>query len=179
LIRTSKILAELKKKKMKINLLIVALLFVCQNLFAQTCTSIKNGSWNDPLTWSCGVVPSSGYSNIIVAHKVTVPNGGSTGNGSLTIRSGGNLELIGQLNLGTNDISCNNTLTVESGGIVTAESNGQNERLRLCNAVVLTGQQNPNGQGTTIPAGGSWGPAIFAEMALHLSLLKSFSLKVQ
>ncbi len=144
---------------MKKILLFVIILTISPELYAQTCTSIVNGSWNNASTWSCGVVPTTGYSQIVIAHKVTVPSGNASGNGSLTIQSGAELELVGQLNLGTDETNCNNTLTILNGGKVTATSNGNNERLRICGTVVLSG--NPNGQGEYISPSGYAGPASF------------------
>lgn len=153
---------------MKKFLLIIILHLIAGAAFAQsTCHSVQNGSWNDASTWSCGVIPVSGYTTIEISHKVTVPNGGSTGSGNLIVKNGAELELIGQLNMGTNESTCNSNLTVEQGGLVSADSNGQNERLRLCGTVVLTGQQSGNiAPAQSIPPGGYEGPATFTRTGM-------------
>ncbi len=54
---------------------IVILLFVFGlfNVNAATCTSLGNGAWDNPSTWSCGLVPGSGDTiTINIGHTVTI-----------------------------------------------------------------------------------------------------------
>ena len=49
---------------MKLLISIFTLIFSF-NSMAATCSSLGNGAWDDPLNWSCGVVPGAGDSVII------------------------------------------------------------------------------------------------------------------
>lgn len=58
---------------MKSLLTILALCLTVSYSFSATCTSLGNGDWNDPLTWSCGTVPAPGDTIIInVGDTVTL-----------------------------------------------------------------------------------------------------------
>ncbi len=70
-----------------------------------TCTSVASGAWNDPATWSCGVVPGPA-DNVIIAGGTTVTiDAGSPAptctdiainmNGSLVFSAGTTLEVAG------------------------------------------------------------------------------------
>lgn len=57
------------------NLLIIFVLSLSTfTTYANTCVSLGNGDWNDPLTWSCGAVPSPGDTIIINAGDTVTLN---------------------------------------------------------------------------------------------------------
>ncbi|CAN5560450.1 hypothetical protein BH23BAC1_BH23BAC1_21870 [soil metagenome] len=152
---------------MKKLLLIIFLHLIAAAAFAQTCSSVSDGLWNNSSTWSCGRIPLNG-DLISIGHLVTVRNNTDV-NASLTITNGGNLALERQLNLGSVDNCNNNTLTIQEGGMVTAvgPGSGQNERLRICGTVVLTGQTSGNvAPAQSIPPGGYEGPATFSRTGM-------------
>ena len=58
---------------MKSLLTIIALCLTTSFSFSATCTSLGNGIWDDPMTWSCGTVPAPGDTIIInVGDTVTL-----------------------------------------------------------------------------------------------------------
>ncbi len=72
--------------------LAIILVFVlcCTGLSAQTATSINNGNWTNPMTWSCTCVPTPGYT-VIINNNVTLNTSFAYTSGSITINSGGSL----------------------------------------------------------------------------------------
>lgn len=64
------------------------LLFVNGN--AQTATSIANGNWMNPFTWSCTCVPLPGYS-VTINHNVMLDTSFYIPSGGITITSGASL----------------------------------------------------------------------------------------
>jgi hypothetical protein len=56
-------------------LFVLSFFFTAFNLSAATCNSLGNGAWDNPLNWSCGVVPAPvDIINIMPGHTVTVSN---------------------------------------------------------------------------------------------------------
>lgn len=115
------------------------ILFTFSNLQAATCTSLGNGQWDDPLNWSCGLVPSAGDSMIILpGHTVTVSsNFDITGTPSHIVLSGILLfDTPGaKLRLG-----CGSTITINAGGSIQDSGNGTpSHSIRICGADVWTG----------------------------------------
>lgn len=63
----------------------------CQNIFSQTTTSIANGVWLSPFTWSCTCVPLPG-SNVTINHHVTLNTSFQIpSSGSITVNNTGTL----------------------------------------------------------------------------------------
>lgn len=78
------------------------ILFVFVNIFtlcglSQTTTSVANGNWTNPLTWSCTCVPTPG-ANVTINHNVVLNTSFGYSTGSITINSGGSLldDVIGR-----------------------------------------------------------------------------------
>jgi hypothetical protein len=68
-------------------------------IYVNKAQSVKNGNWDDPLTWNCGCQPNSSYEvQVEAAHTITV-----SGHKTLS-----HLNVLGQLNL-------QNAATVSSG----------------------------------------------------------------
>jgi len=59
-------------------------------LTAQTATSVNNGPWLMPTTWSCSCVPTPGYT-VVINHNVTLNTSFAYTSGSITINSSGSL----------------------------------------------------------------------------------------
>lgn len=82
---------------------IVILLTCSHALRAQTISSAQDGSWNDPNTWSGGVIPTgANTTGIQVGHLVTIPSGysvtvdGLAVSSQLTIATGGTLTFLSE-----------------------------------------------------------------------------------
>ncbi|MBI2259395.1 MAG: T9SS type A sorting domain-containing protein [Flavobacteriia bacterium] len=56
-----------------------------------TTSSVTNGSWNNPTTWSCICVPLPG-SDITINHSITLPNSFAYTSGTITINQNGILQ---------------------------------------------------------------------------------------
>ncbi|MCB9179788.1 MAG: hypothetical protein H6590_10240, partial [Flavobacteriales bacterium] len=70
----------------------IALCLVLQALGAQVIvTSVGNGDWNDPATWDCGCVPSSGDTTVVVAHQVDLTQDIVLDIGQLVVQLSGSL----------------------------------------------------------------------------------------
>jgi len=74
------------------NLYIITL-FICLGLSsAAQITSVANGNFYFPTTWSCTCVPTSGTDDLIINHNVTLNNDLQLlATGSITINNGGSL----------------------------------------------------------------------------------------
>lgn len=71
------------------------LLFICLLItpwlaIGQTATSVQNGNWTSPMTWSCSCVPTPGYT-VVINHSVTLNTSFAYTSGSITVNSGGAL----------------------------------------------------------------------------------------
>ncbi len=115
-------------KKFSVLLIAVSLLLLSGNGIAQTITSTKSGSWNDPLTWS-GVVPiASNSTSIVINHSITIPAGYSVSIDQTTISAVGAIQ-IDPTGVVTIANGAGNDLTISSGSILNvfgtlAKSNG-------------------------------------------------------
>ncbi len=112
-------------------LIIVAMMFVfnvgnVRKMLAKgtTSTTVKDGNWNTPATWSGGIVPASG-NTIVIANKVT--NSGTIATGPITLNSGGALVNNGNITVGTSAspaaLILNKNSSITNGAAYTA-SNG-------------------------------------------------------
>lgn len=130
---------------MKNLLLTLALILLSFTNYAATCVSLGDGNWEDPLTWSCGAVPSPGDTIIIdAAHTVYVTsNNNLTGapvviivNGELQFNSAG-----AKLRL-----ECGSTVFVNVGGQITDSGVGTPSH-----EIIICGTQEWHGsQGTLV-----------------------------
>ena len=75
--------------KRNITLTLFALLLAFAGI-SQTATSIANGNWTSPATWSCSCVPLPGYT-VTINHNVTLNTSFAYTSGSITINAGGAL----------------------------------------------------------------------------------------
>ncbi|HBX50990.1 MAG: hypothetical protein A2275_13215 [Bacteroidetes bacterium RIFOXYA12_FULL_35_11] len=69
----------------------VALLFILISVNAQNVTSVSNGNWLNPMTWSCMCIPVPGYtaSSITINHQVVMDTSMVLPSGSITIGATG------------------------------------------------------------------------------------------
>ncbi len=86
---------------------------------AGTCTSVADGNWSTGSTWSAGCtgtggVPASGDS-VNVAHIVTLTANTTVGTGTVTVNSGGVLDLVG-FTITANTLAINDNGEVKQGG---------------------------------------------------------------
>lgn len=65
-------------------------LSIAINSFSQVATSITNGNWTSPATWSCTCVPMPG-ATVTINHTVTLNTNFGYTTGSITINSSGSL----------------------------------------------------------------------------------------
>ena len=80
--------------------------------FFATKTSNQSGAWNVGSTWVGGVVPASGDTVVIAnTHTVTLSADANIGAGTVTVQSGGILDLSAQQLTAA-------TLTIDNGGEV-------------------------------------------------------------
>lgn len=68
----------------------VLLALLAGNLAAQTATSVSNGNWTSPFTWSCTCVPTPGYT-VVINTNVTLNTSFAYTSGSITINAGASL----------------------------------------------------------------------------------------
>ena len=71
--------------------LVVALLFTLISVRSQNVTSVNNGNWLNPTTWSCMCIPVPGYtaSSITINHNVVMDTSMILPSGSITIGTTG------------------------------------------------------------------------------------------
>jgi hypothetical protein len=82
---------------MKKLLPLILFAFLANNFFAQTASSITNGSWTNPLTWNCTCVPVNGYS-VTINNSVTLNTSLLFNTGGITINNTGSLIQDASLN---------------------------------------------------------------------------------
>lgn len=142
------------------NLFIISVLIFSNYTFALNCSSITDGNWEDPLIWSCGVVPSAGDTiTITVGHTVTVSS---------------NIDLNGT------------PVVIYINGVLLFDSPGAKLRLECGSSVVLsaTGEVRDSGNGTpshsiricgsdvwTGPSGSLFGPIVLVGGPLSIELI--------
>jgi fibronectin-binding autotransporter adhesin len=84
-----------------------------QTAHAATCSSVRSGVWNDPGTWSCGLVPGAGDSvTINDGHTVTLTADADV----MSLTVSGTLDLGDQVLTVHNSTIVNNTGTVNGAG---------------------------------------------------------------
>jgi len=69
---------------------IIFLLLYIKSGNAQSVNSVANGNWNNPNTWSCACVPTSGFI-ITINHQVTLNTNYSYSSGSIIIAQNASL----------------------------------------------------------------------------------------
>ena len=144
---------------MKNLLLIIAFAF-SNSIFALNCSSIADGNWNNPSTWSCGVVPSAGDSiTISVGTTVTVSVNTDLTGAPVTIFIDGILLFDSpgaKLRL-----ECGSVLILSATGEIRDSGNGTpSHSIRICGADVWKGTD-----------GSVFGPLIIIGSPLSVELL--------
>ncbi|MBL7783883.1 MAG: T9SS type A sorting domain-containing protein [Saprospiraceae bacterium] len=92
-------------------------------------STVANGNWNTPATWSCGVPPSGTTATITINHNVTL-DVDATINASVTIASGKTLTVntntlnIGTAGTGTQSLTVNGTLLIGGGTLNVGTATG-------------------------------------------------------
>ncbi|MEZ4983577.1 MAG: T9SS type A sorting domain-containing protein [Saprospiraceae bacterium] len=121
------------------------LMLVITSLFATQYTSVKNGPWNDPTTWSPAGIPNISSSaawpgdNVTIKHQVTFTGNLTTAKKSTVfVEAGGSFTVTGTLDIANTSTS---SFTVASGanlttGILTVSS--------CCSDVMLGGTIQTN-----------------------------------
>lgn len=69
---------------------VLLMLFSAGIISAQTATTVNNGNWTNPFTWSCTCVPTPGYT-VTINHNVTLNTSFAYTSGGITINAGGSL----------------------------------------------------------------------------------------
>lgn len=126
--------------------------------YSQTVTSVKDGTWNDPLIWDIGAVPEPANSGrVVVNHTVFVEPGDFSVqsldvNGTLIIKSTTTLSVLGDDDTTKPDLLVNGVLEMEESSTLNGTS--------VSNTVFAAGSQYNHRQG---PAGfipyGTWNAA--------------------
>lgn len=109
------------------------------NSHAITCSSIGNGSWSNPATWSCGVVPSAGDTIIIsVGDVVTVSS-------NINLTSAPTVIIIDGVLLFDSPgaklrLDCASSVVITATGSIQDSGNGTpSHSIDICGASVWTG----------------------------------------
>lgn len=126
--------------------------------YSQTVTSVRDGAWNDPLTWDNGEVPGTVNSTrIVVDHEVFVEPGDFSVrrldiNGTLLIKSTAVLSILGDDDTTKPDLQVNGVLEMEDSSTLNGTS--------VSNTVFAAGSQYNHRQGPSgfIPYG-TWNAA--------------------
>ena len=110
---------------------------------ATICTSLSDGAWENPTTWSCGVVPSAGDTIIIaIGHTVSLSsNIDMTGPATTIIIDGTFLfdSPGSKLRLG-----CNSTVAINAGGQIASAGIGfPSHSIKICDVEVYSGTKVP------------------------------------
>ncbi len=69
---------------------LLALFSICFSGVSQNATSVQNGNWMNPLTWSCTCIPLPGFT-VTINHAVALDTGWYLPSGGITINAGGSL----------------------------------------------------------------------------------------
>ncbi|MBE0649572.1 MAG: hypothetical protein IH595_01910 [Bacteroidales bacterium] len=99
----------------KFFLFLFAILFLSGVLLAQTSNGTGGGYWNDPLTWSSGLVPTSSDDVIIASGDVVIVRSTQSCK-TIAIEDGATLKLTSVVSLSTSStVTVNGTLTMDAG----------------------------------------------------------------
>lgn len=91
----------------------IGLLWQFNIVMAQTCTSVRNGNASNAMTW--GGTPPGSCSNFIIQHLVTFNGSFTINNGSITVNGPNGVLVLG----GGVDLELvNSTITINSGGTI-------------------------------------------------------------
>lgn len=141
-------------------LLFISVLISTSYSFALNCSSVGNGNWNNPLTWSCGVVPSPGDTiTISVGHTVTVSLNTDLNGAPVVIFIDGILLFDSpgaKLRL-----ECGSVIILSASGEIRDSGNGTpSHSIRICGADVWTGSD-----------GSVFGPLVIIGAPLSIELI--------
>ncbi len=127
----------------------------CSEVWALTCTSKSNGTWNTANRWNCGAVPSSG-DTVIIANNITLDTSPTVA--SLTVNTGSTLN---ETNGGTKYSLTTGSLT--NSGTFTASSTGADSYGSFTNGGTYTGNGGSvslsgtfSNSGTFTEGSGTW-----------------------
>lgn len=119
--------------------LILSSFFFSTIATAAICTSLSNGAWENPATWSCGAVPSAGDTIIIaVSHTVTLSTNTNMMGAATTIVVNGTFEFdspSAKLFLG-----CGSSVIINAGGLLISTGIGvPSHSIKICDVEVFGG----------------------------------------
>lgn len=133
------------KNMSKKQLLLPILILTVLNLFATNYTSVTDGPWNDPNTWSPMGIPNVTNTaawpgdNVTISHAVTFTGNLKTAKqASIIISASGNFTVTGDLQIANSNPSSFNLL---SGGVLNP---GNLNITTCCSTVTLNGTVNTN-----------------------------------
>ncbi len=129
---------------MKTLFTLILLIFLFSNYSnATVCSSLGNGDWNSPTTWSCGIVPGAGDTiiinsgDVVSVSVVTNLTGAATTiiiNGTLLFDSPS-----AKLKLG-----CGSSIAINVGGQIADSGGGiPSHSITICDVKVYTGSKKP------------------------------------
>ena len=110
---------------------------------ATVCTSLSSGAWSNPLTWSCGAVPSAGDTIIIATgHTVNISVNTNMSGAATTIIINGTLLFDSpgaKLRLG-----CGSSVAINLGGQIASTGVGfPSHSIKICDVEVYSGTKTP------------------------------------
>jgi len=144
---------------MKNLLLILALVFT-NSLFALNCNSIIDGDWNNPLTWSCGVVPSPGDTITISAGTIVTVSINTNLNGAPVLIIIDGILLFDSPGAKLR-LECGSIIMITPTGEIRDSGNGTpSHSIRICGVDVWTGTD-----------GSVFGPLIIGGSPLAIELV--------
>lgn len=129
---------------MKTTLLIcITTLISSFNSLATVCSSVMDGAWENPLTWSCGHVPIAGDTIIISASDtVTIStNTDMTGAASVIIVEGYFLFDTPSAKL---HMGCGSKIVIRPGGTIASSGVGTpSHQIKICGSEIWSGTSGP------------------------------------
>ena len=127
---------------------LVGLTLYITSAHSQTVTSTRNGVWNDPATWSLGIVPTSvNATGVVIEHEVELPSlyvvsvSNLLINNKLTLKPSSQLDILPDA-LPAPDLSIIGTLVKEEGSILNGTSTANTT---FASGSVYVHQQGPLG----------------------------------
>ena len=151
--------SNLKLSTMK-NLLIIFAIFFSNCSLSLTCSSISDGDWNNPLTWSCGAIPSPGDTITISLGDIVTVSSNINLNGVATLIYIDGVLLFdspgAKLRLG-----CGSSIVLSATGEIRDSGNGTpSHSIRICGSDVWTGS-----------TGSVFGPLVIGTIPLSIELI--------
>lgn len=109
--------------------LLLLLIIISNQLFSANCSSITNGDWNNPLTWSCGYVP-------LCSDIITIsPNTTVTISSSIQYTCNTTIHVYGTMLFTTSNKllldDANSKIYVYSGGFIKSNDNNASQKIKI------------------------------------------------